>query len=95
MIKRIDLTTQLNIIRYWEHKNGKLYLCCFEGRYWSYYGNYRCESDLFNTYLIIEDEIKQEWGKKHPPQWVHNIMTKELRKEADKIIGDLNDEIPF
>lgn len=96
LIKRIDLLTHLETIRYWYLDGKYIYLCCFEqGRYWSYRGPYHCERDLISTWLVIHDEIKQIYGGKHAPAWVHQrLVTRELFK-PEKTLEDFNDEIPF
>ncbi len=95
-IKRIDLLTDLETIQYWHIDGDYLFLCCYEGwRYWSYRGRYHCERDMFSTWLVIKDEIKQIYGGLRAPAWVHYRLQYRLRKNAEEIIGDFNDEIPF
>ena len=104
MIKRIDLTIHLETIKAFTTHDDKITVCCFEGlRYWTYSGKCRCERDLISTWLIIEDEINQEWGQKYPPRWAQQAIQIEYLKwgwnkhEAflDKPEKDFNDEIPF
>ncbi len=96
MIKRIDLATDLETIKYWRVYDNTIYLCCHEGwRYWSYRGPYHCERDLVSTWLVINDEINQIIGGKKAPAWVYHKMQNKLMGIEPNIIEDFNDEIPF
>ncbi len=96
MLKRIDLLTHLETIKAYTTRADKITVCCFEGlRYWTYSGKYCCVRDLISTWLVIDDEINQEWGQKHAPKWVRDKMFEEFFGVRDKVIEDFNDEIPF